>query len=255
MQEQPIRALRNGPMPLYHQLELDLLNRIQAGEFQPGDPLPTEEQICEQYSVSRITVRRALDAMMASGRILKRRGVGTFVSQKTETNVRTVRLRGSLDEFLSNASALELKLISFEKEKAADSICKALEIDEDEEVTRIELVSLLNGDPVIFLAIYFPKLVGDHLSAEDISTGLPVIRIVERKLKFRIVRAIQKIEPDTADSATAKYLDLEEGSPLLRIERTYYAANGVPVEAAILRHHPERYEYLIELNAGPSAVS
>ena len=243
------RSLAGGPMPLYHQLELDLVDRIRNGEFKPGDALPTEEQIGEQYSVSRITVRRALDSLLSAGRIHKRRGVGTFVS-KTPQSVRTVRLRGSLDEFLANAGALSLKLLSFSWVKASVEVSEALGVDKDDKVVRIELVSMLKNEPVIYLETYFPEMIGEHLNVEDITPGLPIIQIVERKLKLRIVRALQYIEPDIADSVTAGHLGLVEGVPVLRIQRVYHSANGEPVEVAILRHHPQRYEYIVELNAG-----
>src|SRR5438876_2061473 len=80
----PTRTLQDGPVPLYHQLEQDLLERIRTGEFGPGDALPTEGGICAQYGVSRITVRRALDALIAQGLIIRRRGVGSFVAQRRE---------------------------------------------------------------------------------------------------------------------------------------------------------------------------
>jgi len=73
--------LRPGsPLPLYYQLEQDLRARIRANEFSDGAPIPTEQRLCESYGVSRITVRRALDALMAGGLIARRQGVGTFVN-------------------------------------------------------------------------------------------------------------------------------------------------------------------------------
>src|SRR5712672_3399133 len=89
-----------GPLPLYHQLEEDLRARIHGGEFQSGAALPTEEQLCEHYGISRITERRALDALIAQGLIVRRRGVGSFVAE-ARPGVRSVRLAGSLDEFLA----------------------------------------------------------------------------------------------------------------------------------------------------------
>ena len=72
---------RNSPVPLYHQLKRLLAGRIANGEWQPGDMLPTEEQLQEQYGLSRTTVRQSLKELEDEGKISRHRGRGTFVSQ------------------------------------------------------------------------------------------------------------------------------------------------------------------------------
>jgi GntR family transcriptional regulator len=241
----PSRPLHDGPVPLYHQLEQDLAARITAGEFGPGDPLPTEEGICEQYGVSRITVRRALDALITQGFIVRRRGVGSFVAERRE-GVRSVRLSGSLDDFLARAGSLENNVLSVERVQPSDEVREALELGEGEEVVRLELISSLSAGPVIYLEVFIPTALGGSLSREDITPGLPVIRILERKLNTRVVRAHQLIQSDLAGETAARHLGVAPDTPLLRIRRVYYSAGDRPIEAAILRHHPERYQYEIE---------
>jgi GntR family transcriptional regulator len=247
------RQLSGGPMPLYHQLETDLVERISAGEYSAGDALPTEEQICAQYGVSRITVRRALDAMIASGLIVRRRGVGTFVTE-APSGVRSVRISGSLDDFLATAGALDPQVLSLGSARASKEVSEALAIREGEEVVRLELISSLSAGPVLYLEVFFPMSIGGDLELSDITPGMPVIRIIERKLKTRVVRASQLIAADVADATVAKHLGLEVDTPILRITRSYYAAGGQPIEVAIVRHHPERYQYVVEFTARPGAV-
>ncbi len=247
------RALSGGPMPLYHQLETDLVERIKAAEFETGDTLPTEEQICAQYGVSRITVRRALDAMIASGLIVRRRGVGTFVADRP-SGVRSVRMSGSLDEFLANAGALNQHVLSLERAKASAKVATALAIAKGEEVVRLELISSLSSGPVLYLEIFFPLSIGGGLQLGDITPGMPIVRIIERKQKLKVVRATQHIEPDIACKTVADHLGVEVDTPILNITRIYYAADGAPVEVALVRHHPERYQYVVEFMARPDTV-
>ncbi|MBN8605550.1 MAG: GntR family transcriptional regulator [Caulobacterales bacterium] len=247
------RALSGGLMPLYHQLETDLVERIKAGEFDTGDTLPTEEQICAQYGVSRITVRRALDAMIASGLIVRRRGVGTFVADRP-SGVRSVRMSGSLDEFLANAGALNQQVLSLERAKASAKVAAALAIAKGEEVVRLELISSLSSGPVLYLEIFFPLSIGGGLQLGDITPGMPIVRIIERKQKLKVVRATQHIEPDIACETVAHHLGVEVDTPILHITRIYYAADGAPVEVALVRHHPERYQYVVEFSARPGTV-
>ncbi|MEX1147369.1 MAG: GntR family transcriptional regulator [Sphingomonadales bacterium] len=250
----PLRPLAEGPMPLYHQLERDLTERITSGEFVTRDALPTEEQICTQYGVSRITVRRALDALIANGMIVRRRGVGTFVADVENDKVRSVRFTGSLDDFLAKAGALTPRILSFSTVPAPTEICEALELEQGADAVRIEIASSLGDDPVLYLEAFFPVAIGRHLDPADVTAGIPLVRIVERTLKLKVVRALQHIDPDLAEPGVASQLGLKVGSPILRIRRVYYTADGKPIEAAILRHHPKRYQYVIEFNAGPGAV-
>jgi GntR family transcriptional regulator len=241
----PSRVLHYGPLPLYHQLEQDLRERISAGEFKPGDLLPTEERICEQYGVSRITVRRALDALIGQGLILRRRGVGSFVAERRE-GVRSVRLSGSLDEFLSTAGSLDQQVLSLAAVTPPAEVVAALELPAGEDAVRLELVSSLSAGPVIYAELYFPLAVGGVLEVADIAPGLPIVRIIERKLGLRVVRAHQLIEADLASPSTAGHLKIAAETPILRIRRVYYTAGDRPIEIAILRHHPERYQYVID---------
>lgn len=243
------RPLEDGPVPLYHQLERDLVQRIRAGEFQPGAPLPTEEGICDQYGVSRITVRRALDAMFAQGLIIRRRGVGSFVAERRE-GARSIRLSGSLDDFLSTAGSLNNEVITLGRTPAGAEVADALDIPEGEEVVRLELIGSLSAGPVIYLEIFFPVSVGGFLRREDIIPGKPIVRIVEQKQNLRVVRAHQLIEADLAGEVAARHLGVAPETPVLRIRRVYFTAGDRPIELAVLRHHPERYNYEIEFHAG-----
>ena len=147
--------LDSGPLPLYHQLEEELRGRIHAGEFAPGALLPTEEQICIGYGVSRITVRRALDALISQGLIVRRRGVGSFVAEP-KAGVRSVRLAGSLDEFLAASGMLETQMISLHETVAPAEIAESLQIEKGAPVVRLEALTRLEGAPIGYLNIYFP---------------------------------------------------------------------------------------------------
>lgn len=239
-------GLEAGPVPLYHQLERDLYGRISGGEFAPGQALPTEEQICAQYGVSRITVRRALDALIGQGLIIKRRGVGSFVAERRE-GVRSVRLSGSLDQFLATAGSLDLRLLSLGEVDPSAEVMTALELAPGDRAVRLELVSSLSAGPVIYLEVFVPEPIGRLLTPADIKPGVPVARVIEQKLKTRITRAEQLIVAALADETAGRHLGIAPSTPILSIRRVYYTAAGRPIEAAYLRHHPERYQYLIEL--------
>lgn len=245
--------LENGPIPLYHQMEQHLLGRLQGGDFAPGALLPTEEQLCVAYGVSRITVRKALESLTQQGAIIRRRGIGSFAAERAPGGY-SVRLSGSLDEFLQSAVQLRSRVLAMETCPAEAEIAMALALVVGDPVTRLELVSASAEGPLAHLVIYFPEAVGRLLSVEDVSGDVPVVRMVERKLSMSVVRAEQLILPDVANPQTANLLGVEEGTPILRVQRTYYTAAGQPVETAFVHYHPDRYRYAVELRTRLQAV-
>ncbi|QGZ96216.1 HTH-type transcriptional repressor YvoA [Terricaulis silvestris] len=247
-------TLSPGPVPLYHQLEQDLRERINAREFKAGEALPTEERICGEYGVSRITVRRALETLIAEGLITKRRGVGTFVTPPPESGVRSVRLSGSLDEFLASAGALATKVLSMQEIQAPDEAVRGLRLAPGEACTRLDLLSFLEDAPLGYHNLYLPLAIGRKIKPVDVGQKLPVIRMVEGKAGARVVRAEQFLEADIAGPIASKYLNLQENTPVLKVTRIYYDMTGAPVEMIVARNHPERYRYSIDFVAKPRIV-
>jgi len=232
-----VAKLSVGPIPLYHQLEQDIAARIAGGEFGTGGALPTEEQIGQDYGVSRITVRKALDSLHRQGMIVRRRGIGSFVAEQSN-GVHSIHLTGSLDDFLQTANRL----------------VPTIGVAPLSPVLRLELVSSTVDGPLTHSEFYFPRQVIEVLHAEDINSLEPIVRTVERKTGVKVVRAQQVIEPDAAGEDTARLLGIKVGTPLLRTQRTYFTSTGEPIEIAMLRYHPGRYRYEVELRTRPYAV-
>lgn len=241
--------LESGPIPLYHQLEHALRARIHGGEFAPGALLPTEASLCEGYGVSRITVRRALDALIAQGLIIRRRGIGSFVSER-RVGVRSVRLVGALDEFLATAGELDTRLVSMDVVDPPARAVEALRLAPGEMATRLELAAFLDNHAVGHFELFFPVAIGKAVDRADIEAATPTIRVIERKLNLRVVRAEQLIEADVAGETAARHLGLSPSDPVLRVTRIYFAADGRAVEAVFVRYHSERYRYAIDFHAG-----
>lgn len=236
-------ALVPGPIPLYYQLEQKLRERIDAAEFAPGAVLPTEDQICCEYGVSRITVRRALDGLRQQGLIERRRGVGSFVSE-TPLGINS-NLTGSLNEFLSVAGSLDTVCLSLEQVEPTAHVRNMLEIEDGEKAYLVIAVGSLEQEPVGYFEIWYPPAIGKQLSLGQLTANMPVVRQVERIANVRITRASQTIEPDFGGEAAAEHLGIKAESPILHVQRVYYAGDR-PIELVNVRYHPERYRYAIE---------
>jgi len=235
-------------IPLYYQIERAIRERIETAEFDAGDPLPSEEALCEHYGVSRITIRRALAELHRQRLIVRRHGVGSFVAEKP-LGINS-HLSGSLKEFLGTAATLHVRCLSLEEAEPPAEVREVFSLADDETATLLRSVgSLSDESPVAYLEIWFPNDIGRQLRMEDIGGYVPVVRLVEQKLNLRLMRAQQFIEPGQATSSAAKYLKINAKSPILRVKRIYYAHPDRPIEIAYVRYHPDRYRFAIEFKA------
>lgn len=248
-----MRLKAGGPIPLYYQLEQDLRDRIRAGEFPGGAPLPTEQRLCEAYGVSRITVRRALDSLLASGLIARRQGVGTFVNAPGET-VKSLKLIGSLDDITAYSAQLAYKVLAKETVAAPPLVAEALDLPVGTPVTRLETVFSLRGEPFAHAEFFCPPEVGDRIDDADVDGQASLVAVVERKLGRPIERADQTVEAALADRHVARHLAVRPRAPVLKVNRTYYTDTDRPVVAAVVRYHPERYRYTVQLFANARAA-
>jgi GntR family transcriptional regulator len=248
-----VKLRAGGPIPLYYQLEQDLRDRIRSGEFPGRAPLPTEQRLGEAYGVSRITVRRALDSLLASGLIARRQGVGTFVKEPGET-VKSLRLIGSLDDIASYSKELASRVLARESAAAPPLVAEALDLPAGTPVTRLEAVFSLRGEPFAHAEFFCPPAVGDLIDDADLAGQASLLAAVERKLGQPIERADQTVEAALADRRVARHLAVRPRAAVLEVNRTYYTDTDRPVIAAMVRYHPGRYRYTVQLFANARAA-
>lgn len=242
-----------GPIPLYYRLEQDLRDRIRTGEFRGGAPLPAEQRLCETYGVSRITVRRALDSLMAIGLIARRQGVGTFVNEPGET-VKSLKLIGSLDDIAAYSAHLAYRVVAKDTPAAPPPVAEALDLPVGTSVTRLEIVFSLRGEPFAHAEFFCPPDVGDLIDDADVAAQASLVAVLERKLGRPIERADQTVEAALADRHVAQHLAVRPRAPVLKVNRTYYTDTDRPVVAVVVRYHPERYRYTVQLFANARAA-
>jgi GntR family transcriptional regulator len=239
-------TLSAGPVPLYHQLAEDLRERIKNKLLKNGDPLPTEAQLCESYGVSRITVRRALDDLIAENLVIRRRGVGTFVGSPAEAS-RSVSLIGSLYDALAYPKNIAIEILEQQVVKPPTWAAEALQLPAGSKAYHCKVLSRIEGAPFAHTNFYFPTEIGERLHFDDLDKGTPVARLVEQALGQPVVKAEQTVVPELADARTAALLNIRKKTPLLHVLRTYFTQDHKPVEAVSVRYHPDHYQLKIEL--------
>ena len=233
-----------GPVPLHHQVYLDLSSALDAGEWKPGDRLPPERELAERYGCSLITVRRALSELAREARIERTRGRGTFV----------LRPRLELDfggsqsftgEMQSHGLDAETKVVAARREAAGEAVANALGLEIGAPTLYLERLRLAGGEPMLLEQVHLPADRFPGLLASDLEHN-SLYQLLTERYGTRVVRAREAIEPVLLRGREARLLDQPSGRPALLVEGVAFAADGIPVEFARSFVRGDRTRYYVE---------
>lgn len=236
---------RSSGLPLYQQIYEVLRAQINRGDWRPGDMLPTETSLLDQYQVSRATVRQALDALVQEGLIYRERGRGTFVSHPT-VQQGLVRIVSFTQDMRQRGLEPSTEVLSAELIPANDDLAKVLDIEVGDELARIERLRLADGEPMSIETSY---LVHQHCPGilQHDYVHNPLRETLERAYGVRIERATQAIRAVSASVEIADRLSIKPTSALLNIERVSLSQHGIAVEFLRIYHRGDRYVLYNEL--------
>ncbi len=236
--------LRDKAIPLYYQVETVLRNKILSGDYQPGEALPSEDTLAEQYQVSRITVRQALASLDQDGLVVRQRGRGTFVTKEGQ-RVALPRFTGSIEDLVLMGLRTHTRVLDSGWLGPPEAVRRALGL-KDQEVLRIEKVRSIEGSPFSYVINYLPPAVGTRIPMELVSAK-PMLMILEDELGILASEAEQTVEATIADANIAAMLDIRVGDPLLKAERTVYDAQHRPVEYVSVLYRADKYAFAMKL--------
>lgn len=236
--------LELGPVPLHHQVYLDLIGALDDGEWRPGDRLPTERQLASRYGCSLITVRRALTELAREGRIERTRGRGTFVLHPrleidfggTHSFTEDMQRRG-LDP--------ETRLVAARPEVAGEGVAAALGLEPGSPTLYLERLRLADGEPLVLEQVHLPAERFPGLLASDLEHD-SLYGILTRRYGTRIVRAREAIEPVLLRAREARLLDQPPGRPALLVEGIAFDPDDTPIELARSYVRGDRTRYYVE---------
>ncbi len=245
-------ASQGSSRSLHQQVTEDLLARIQGNEFHPGDAIPTEAELCQEYGVSRITVRRAVSELVARRLVTRRRGVGSFVTGRP-AELREFHLVGFLDEKLE----FDQRLVCNAVEHADERIAAALGLEPGSPVRHIRTVVHRDGEPFTVADAYTADLPERRAAAGDFATRVPAAQKMGQRLGCQISRAEQELDAVPADAVVSQHLGVARDTPVIRARRVYYSAGDKPIQYLTVRYHPDRYRFVIDLvpRAGTTAFA
>ena len=233
-----------GPVPLHHQVYLDLRAALDTGEWRPGELLPPERQLAGRYGCSLITVRRALSELTREGRLERTRGRGTTVLRP-----RIERDFGGTmsftEEMQDRGLDPETKLIASRPESAGEVVAAALRIEPGSPTLYVERLRAAGGEPLLLEQVHLPAEQFPGLLASDLEHG-SLYDLLTARYGTRIVRARESLEPVLLRAREARLLGQRPRTPALQIEGIAFSSEGIPVEFARSYVRGDRTRYYIE---------
>jgi len=213
-------------VPLHRQLFLVLHDEIDRGVIAPGDALPTEQTLCDQFGVSRITVRRALADLAEQGYIERRQGVGSFVRRHGPADVSDVLGAGRsyMEGLRQTQFETKVDVVELGSRRPLRVVAEALE-------TAGELLHIVRvrrqrrtGEPLMVSEAWLPQELADVLT-ESALRRAPLYQLLS-DAGIVMGRVRHEITAEIAGPRNAYLLDMPIGAALLRINRLAYVADA-----------------------------
>ncbi|MFB9950732.1 GntR family transcriptional regulator [Rhizobium puerariae] len=233
-----MQLLRNNPVSLYKQIADHLRHNIAQGSYEPTGRLPSEAQIMEQFAVSRVTVRLALDDLENEGLIERRKGKGTFVVGK-QVRHRIDTLRSFHESLKIQGLDATMRMIDVQAIDTPTSLIPHF----GPRCTRLIRLHLVSNEPVALGRSFLPQFIST-LDVEVIERN-PTYALVDAQSEEKIISAEIEIGAKVVDAAIAGPLWVEAGAFLLVMERASFFDSGARAEKSEFYIRPERYKFIL----------
>ncbi|MHA7880540.1 MAG: GntR family transcriptional regulator [Saccharospirillum sp.] len=244
--EAPIRGGGPGGTKS-HQLFLLLKDAIIHGRIAPGTKLPGELKLAEEHRVSRVTVRRAMEALTEEGLIYRKPGMGTRVCERpVGATVLSASVSNLLPNMVKLSESSRVRLLEFVYDHPSETIRERLKLKDGERTQRSIRVRLAEDKPFSYLVTHVPERVALHYSESDLAST-PLFALLERS-GVEVDHASQSISATLATKEVASALDVSVGSPLISLTRVVFDKSGNGVEHLHALYRPDRYRIEIDLN-------
>jgi len=221
----------DSPVPIYYQLKEILLEGICDGKWRLGEMLPSENQICKIYGVSRNTVQRALDELEKDGVLTRKQGIGTFLKEP--------KIEQAVSHFYSFSDAVAAQgkthtavVLQQEIVGATAKQAKALSMKTGESVVAITRLRMADGEPFVLETSYIPAKIVPGIEKENFEKK-SLYKTMTNNYGIYVTKAKEVFEPVLVGNSDSRLLKVDEGSPAMLIERVAYSSGDEPVEFCI----------------------
>ncbi len=227
---------------LYIQLTRIFLEEINSGKWNLGQQIPTEDELCRKYNVSKITIRQAINNLVSDGYLIKIQGKGTFVASSLPVVGLAMKTRLTEDMFG--------KEVKVDRDILFKGIIKPPSDEKgylktDDKIYYILNRRLVNGEPAYLEESFVPYHMLPEIESLDIASSSLYSLLQEKGVK-KIFKVLQTVEISHASGDSARNLDISEGVPVLVVHRLFLSSDGTPVAYTRLMGRGDRYKFQTE---------
>lgn len=231
-------------MPIFLQIRDDLAEKIRKQYFKGGSRLPAERVLAEQYKVSRMTLRQAIALLVNQGKLIRKPGSGTYVSDQGKEVSENLKGITSFTQIMqSQGKKTRSKFIVFKRHQPSAIEASNLEIGRNEEVITIERVRYGDEEPIAFEITTIPVTLVGNINRNQMSRGL--YEYLEDR-GFHFGKAVQEISAVVPNEIVCKRLNLTLGQAALFLRQTSYLTDDKPFEFVRTYYAGDRYRFYLE---------
>ena len=229
-------------MKKYEYVASEIYQRIQTGEYPINSLLPSQNELAEEFGVSRLTVKKALDSLIISGMISSQRGLGTRVLKTLSEHGTAALIHNGLSS-LKKGQKIESIIIKFEVILPDDFLQEKLEIPYTQPVYDICRFRKVDGEPFVIEHTYMPVDLVPDLTKEILLSS--IYQYLQSELKIKFAGAYRTIHADKSNELDWKYLECQKNDPILEVMQSVYLANGRIIEYSTSRNRYDKNSYSI----------
>lgn len=227
----------------YEAIASDLRKQITDGIFTPGQQLALEKEMCTQYGVSRITIKRAVDELVKEGLVVKRRGSGTFVKSLEDEDVKEISMANQFSGFTATFQGHEIgtKVLRFDIVHPAEDVASKLQMSVDDFIYNIVRVRSLDDKPIVVEYTQMPIQLIPGIKQQVLEHS--IYGYIEGELKLKIQSAHRTVRAVMPTEEEKKELDIHGILPILEVTQIAFLDDGRPFEFSIAHHRGDRNAY------------
>jgi len=244
--ERPLHVDRESPIPLHVQVKQALKDRIVRHIWKSGDLVPGDLELCDEFGVSRTTVRQGLAELAHEGWVVRERGRGTFVAPPKLTERAVERLSGFFEDMVALGHPPVSQVLLQQVRTADEQVAGRLNLNPGERIVEIERLRFVHDEPVLLTTTYLPQALAPGLETADL-TRRSLYEYLETECGLSLASGRRTLEAIAADARQAKLLRIRKGAPLVFLQSVSFLADGRPIEFYLAFHRGDRSRFEVEL--------
>jgi GntR family transcriptional regulator len=231
--------------PLYLQAKEEIRRFIDESGLKNGDLLPPEGSLCERLGISRGTLREAMRALEDEELVVRKQGVGTYVTHNELLISSTLDLNEGVTEMIRGKGMVPgSRDVCIEKIKPNRKIVEALGLNNADSVYLIKRVRTANGVPVAYTQDFIPaKIISDEM-LEQLGEG-SLYSLLENRMNIQLAASVLRVKPVKATKTMALQLGIKQGDLLVFLQQTDSSISGLPILYSEEYFVSQRFEFVV----------